>query len=90
MRTESDIKNIRFTLLGRLQIDLERVEDDPEWAPFAVKVASGEITLDEALKRYLMKYFSREEFPHDIPVTNGPADLMGLNLEVINASNSGN
>jgi hypothetical protein len=82
MRTEKDIKNIIFTLFGKMEIDMERVEEDPNWIPFANRIYSGLITEEEALKQYITGYFSRESFPRGMPITNGPADFMGLELEV--------
>ena len=89
MRTEEDIKNIMFTFLGKFQIDMERVEEDPTWTFFNQRVESGILTQEEALRLYLTQYLTREEFPRELPVTNGPADFIRLELEVINASNTG-
>jgi hypothetical protein len=82
MRNDEDIKTVIFTLTGKVEIDMERVEEDPNWVPFVNRVLSGVLTLDEALKQYLAFYFGMEMFPRNTPVTNGPADFLGLNLEL--------
>lgn len=85
MRVDDDIKNVTFTLVGRFQIDKERVEADPHWARFQARVDMGELQEQDALKQYLGQYIVQESFPTDCPVTNGPADFLRLELEVVNA-----
>lgn len=89
MRTEEDIKNVTFTFLGKFQVDMERVEADPNWYLYAPRVEDGILSQAEALRQYLTQYLVREDFPTTLPVTNGPADFIRLELEVKDASIAG-
>ncbi len=85
MRNVEDIKKVRFNLMGILEIDMERVEDDPTWRSFLGQVGRQLATPEEALGAYLRFYLSREDFPLQLPASNGPADFVGLEVEVLNA-----
>ncbi len=49
------------------------------------KAISRFCTPEEALGAYLRFYLSREDFPLQLPASNGPADFVGLEVEVLNA-----
>jgi len=84
MRDLSDLINIRFAISGKIELDWERIELDQEW-----QMLSERFDLDDpeqknaALTKYLLGYLSQEQILAMMPVTNGPADLLGLNVEIL-------
>lgn len=84
MRNDNDIRLVRISLTGTVEIDLERVEQDPVWATVARNVdVSDPEQLKQALESYVSRYLSQESLLDNAPFTNGPASLMGTNSEVL-------
>jgi len=84
MRDLSDLIKVRFSISGSLEMDWERLEQDPEWQRFAERydLADPE-QKKEAVTKYMISYLSDEQILATMPVTNGPADLYGINVEVL-------
>lgn len=85
MRNEADIKNVKIALSGTVEIDLERVENDPFWASVAREFSSLEdpAQFKQALERYVSRYLGQEQVLEHAPFTNGPAAIFATNAEVI-------
>ena len=82
MRNRKDLKTMRFELIGGIQLDMERVEQDPAWTMAGRKydLADPE-QFDQALVEYLKYYLSHEHILAEMPTTTGPAELYGMNAE---------
>ena len=84
MRGKDDIKLIRFEAGGTISLDLERIEEDPLWGQILQRQdISTDQGLNAALCRYFVQYLSNESILAEMPSTNGPATLTGLNAEVV-------
>lgn len=81
MRNENDIKHIRVELAGTVQLDLERVEEDP--VSEVIQNTSDIKNLNALLQEYIRRYLSREVILADCPATCGPVSLYGLNVTVV-------
>ena len=86
MRNRKDLRMVRFELIGGIQLDMERVEQDPAWA-----MAGRNYNLDhpeqfdQAVVEYLLHYLGGELLLAEMPTTTGPAELYGMNAEGPNA-----
>ena len=87
MRDRNDIIDIRFEVMGSVQLDMERVEEDPAWErmsrPFNLEHPEER---DRALAAYINLYLSRELMLAEAPMTNGPATVMFSKVEVCKAN----
>jgi hypothetical protein len=84
MRTFSDLIDVQVVMSRKLILDFERIELDPIWAHIALQhgIEPGEQPSKEAIHSYVMHYISRDQFPHQIPATNGPGDITAVQMEV--------
>jgi hypothetical protein len=82
MRSRKDLKTVRFKLFGSVQLDMERVEQDPAWmmANRHFDVSDPE-QFDLAMVDYLKYYLGREQLLAEMPTTTGPAELYGLEAD---------
>lgn len=86
MRNRKDLRMVRFELIGGIQLDMERVEQDPAWA-----MAGRNYNLDDpeqfdqAVVEYLLHYLGGELLLAEMPTTTGPAELYGISAEGPNA-----
>ena len=82
MRSRKDLKTVRFKLFGSVQLDMERVEQDPAWmmAGRHFDVSDPE-QFDLAMVDYLKYYLGREQLLAEMPATTGPAELYGLEAD---------
>ena len=80
MRSREDLKAVRFEMVGGITLDIQRVEQDPAWS-MASRFYDLEDTqqFDAALVEYVKHYLSKESLLAEMPSTNGPADIYGLN-----------
>jgi len=82
MRNRKDLKMVRFALFGGIQLDMERVEQDPAWAMAGRKFDLADPKqFDRAMVDYVKYYLGRELVLAEMPVTTGPAELYGLNAD---------
>lgn len=84
MRTESDIVNLKFSINGIVQLDWERVEQDPIWGLVTrgIPLETPE-EREKFLREYLNRYLSNELLLQNTPSTNGPAALIGNTVEIV-------
>lgn len=84
MRSENDMIAVKATITRRLTLDLERLERDPVWIQISgqYSIAPGDAIDDRAVQAYINHYIVRDQFPHQMPATNGPGDIDGIQLEV--------
>lgn len=84
MRSEVDIISVQAMTVRRLTLDLERMERDPVWIQISESLgaAPGTIIFEQAVRSYLHHYILRDQFPHNMPSTNGPGDIDQIQLEV--------
>jgi hypothetical protein len=84
MRTEEDIIRVRVGLSGILELDLERIELDPNWRQIAMTYDLNDSQeRAKALMAYVSHYVVRERFLREMPSTNGPGELNLLQMEVV-------
>jgi hypothetical protein len=58
---------------------MERVEDDPAWAMASRNYdVTDPLQMDAALVLYLQHYLGKESLLTEMPSTNGPADVYGI------------
>jgi len=81
MRDLNDLKVFQVTLIGTVELDLERVAEDPIWS----LVSNGFDLTDkeqqnQALEKYLCQYLMREVLLRDMPSTNGPLTPAGYTI----------
>jgi hypothetical protein len=83
MRTPEDIVVVNLAVSGTVEIDLERVEQDPLWdtvaRTFDIDTPEGK---KAALEAYLCRYLGHEVLLEEAPITNGPAAVIGTSAEV--------
>lgn len=82
MRSEEDILQFRVKMLCGVSLDMERIEEDPQWEFLtrALDMSNAEIK-KAAVETYLAKYISQEILLTNMPSTNGPASLYGTEIE---------
>ena len=79
MRTRNDLKILRFSLICGVTLDMERVENDPAWVMASRHFdIEDPLQMDAALVEYLKHYLAKEVMLTEMPSTNGPADVYGL------------
>ena len=84
MRNQDDILIVRFDVSGSVSLDMERVEQDPVWMDIARQAdITTEPSRTNALLAYVNIYLSRSTLLEDMPSTNGPADLFGARVSVV-------
>lgn len=84
MRTKEDLVRIMVSSYSIIDLDWERIEEDPEWS-----MVSSAFDLNDqeqkmqALFRYLGNYVSRDQLfkATFMPSTNGPANLIITDME---------
>lgn len=81
MKSELDIIRIDFIVSGRIELDLERVIEDPTWRTVTSEFQLPE-ELELALRSYLSFYTRSERFLREMPGTNGPGDINLVDMEV--------
>ena len=80
MRNRKDLKMVRFELFGGIQLDMERVEQDPAWAMAGRNYDLDDPKqFDQAMVEYLLHYLAGEQLLAEMPTTTGPAELYGMN-----------
>ena len=89
MRDEQDIIQVTLTVVGNIELDLERIEADPNWRQ--VLSAGWDLDTPEgrlgALQDYLGHYITRELFLREMPSTNVPGSIRLIELEVTSNGN---
>jgi hypothetical protein len=89
MRTNEDIKQVKFTGKGSVTIDLETAEKDPAYLRLAGQHDMTDATQrDLVLSKYLAFYFGWERMFQDLPCTTGPGDIFPIEMEVVHATSS--
>lgn len=86
MRSPEDLVRIRVKLSAVIDLDRERVVEDPAWAAVADPLdLSDPEQLEQALQLYLAAYLRREMLFDTLfmPSTNGPAEVSIDEMEVI-------
>src|ERR1035438_10442539 len=79
MRTRNDLKILRFSLICGVTLDMERVANDPAWVMASRHFDTEDpLQMDAALVEYLKHYLAKEVMLTEMPSTNGPADVYGL------------
>lgn len=81
MRTQDDIKNVRIELAATVQLDLERVEDDPVYS--SILASAPYPNTNAALEEYIRRYLAREVVLAENPATCGPASFYGTTVTVV-------
>lgn len=83
MRSEDDIIQITVNMAARLELDLERVMNDPVGRTIAEKY---DLTVSDQLYAMLVEYcefyISRERFLSRAPSTNGPGSIQMQNVDI--------
>jgi hypothetical protein len=79
MRTRHDLKILQFKLICGVTLDMERVENDPAWIMAGRNYDLADpLQMDAALVLYLQHYLAKEGLLAEMPSTNGPADVYGM------------
>ena len=80
-----DLKQVivRFAIHSVVGVDMERVEADPVWQMVAGQFDDTPGGRAAALVEYLTRYISAEVLLANTPFTNGPADLVGIEVDVV-------
>ena len=93
MRTPEDRIKVRVTMQVVVDLDRERIVEDPLWANAESYDLNDPEQVQRALFTYLASYVHRQRlFGEQIfmPSTNGPADISVINMEeVTNGNGSG-
>ena len=77
------ILDVKFTVFGRLKIDLERAREDPWWDQYCNGLdLTDPIQLQTAVANYISAYLRHEELLSNAPFTCGPADVYSTKIEV--------
>ena len=85
MRSQEDIKTIRFIAKGSVALDMELVEQDTCYLRLAGMCdMTQEGMPDLILKKYLAFHFGSEVIFQDLPTAIGTGDLRPYELEVVN------
>ena len=83
MRDPNDIRTVTIAVQGVVSIDLERVQEDPQWALVSRGVDLEDATAAKlALEAYVARYLGMETLLSNAPFTNGPADVISTQVEV--------
>lgn len=84
MRDLNDLRHVRLELMAGVQLDMERVRQDPVWRMVAEKYdISVPEQMDAALAEYMRAYLSREVLLTEHPATCGPATFQALNVILV-------
>lgn len=86
MRSPDDLIRLRVTTYALVDLDRERVEEDPAWDEVSKNFDLEDPEQSkQALFRYLGFYINREQLFDSkfMPATNGPADIFITNMEII-------
>lgn len=88
MRGPEDLIQVYVTLMSHISLDRERITEDPVWASISDgKDLSDPEQLNQAMRQYLESYIQRQQlFGGEtvfMPSTNGPADLMLADMEIV-------
>lgn len=84
MRNDQDIIQVDLLLFGSLSLDMERMEQDPNWRTIAAQYDLP-LEIERAVFEYITHYVRREKLLRDMPSTNGPGDLQLRQMEVVHA-----
>lgn len=84
MRNEEDILRLRFQLEADIELDRERMVEDPNWAQVSSRFdLSDPSDFILAVTAYIRHYVTRERLLSRMPCTNGPGDARLLSMEVV-------
>jgi hypothetical protein len=85
MRHENDRLLVRITLSSVIDLDLERVEEDPQWQRLIEgKDDSNKDIVKAMLFEYINQYLLRgPRIMTNAPSTNGPSELWPIEMEII-------
>lgn len=84
---EQMILDVTFTVFGRVQIDLERAEQDPWWDQSAQGLDLNDpIQLQAAVSNYISAYLRHEDLLSNVPWSCGPASVYNTKIEVKNGT----
>lgn len=85
MRNEDDLIKIKWVAQGTVELDMERVEEDPLW----INELSQRFDVtdpkqrDEALKVYVARSLGQEFLFKETPSTTGPSEVFPTFVEVM-------
>ena len=91
MRNNDDYITVKFQAIGSVQVDLERLPQDPIWQRIAAQLpidpedlsSLSDEGLNAAISEYVRVYLSQNELLNNMPTTNGPANIYGGIAEVV-------
>lgn len=85
MRTEQDLVKVKWVASGVVELDLERVEQDPVWInELSVRYDIADpVQRDQALTIYVARYMGQEFIFKETPSTFGPSEVFPTFVEVI-------
>jgi len=82
------IVDVTFKINGRVQLDMDRAQEDPWWDQFTQGLDLNDpIQFQQAVSNYVSAYLTREELLSDAPFTCGPANVYNIHIEVLNGGN---
>ena len=82
------ILDVKFTVFGRVKLDLERAQQDPWWEQYSRGLdLSDPIQLQTAVSNYISAYLRNEELLSNVPWSCGPASVYNSEINV-NLSNN--
>lgn len=83
------IVDLSFRVTGRVQLDLERAQEDPWWEQYTRGLdLSDPIQFQQAVSNYVSAYLAKENLLSEAPFTCGPADVYNINIEVKNGGSN--
>jgi hypothetical protein len=93
MRTPEDLIKVRVMMFSDVDLDRERIIEDPAWAEIADKIDLNDPEqVEQALYLYLGGYIHRQQLFGGssvfMPSTNGPANITVINMEDITNGDS--
>lgn len=83
------IVNLSFTVIGRVQLDMDRALEDPWWEQYTRNLDLDDpIQFQQAVSNYVSAYLAKENLLSEAPFTCGPADVYNINIEVRNGGSN--
>lgn len=83
MRSLNDLVGVRVELLASVQLDMERVREDPVWDIITQGHEPSEAELSRAIEEYTKRYLDCEVLLAEHPATCGPATNLAFNINVV-------
>jgi hypothetical protein len=83
MRSNEDLIPLTVLVVRRLSLDRERMELDPVWRQISEQVGLDTPEKQRvAVQQYVRHYTINDQFPHQMPATNGPGDIGRVDIEI--------